>query len=205
MKNDQNETRAYDPVKGAKVDLGRLSASQRLVTALVAFALTTIIVGPVGGFLGYILSPRRAEPEKIFIQEKPLANDKEIEAKIRKLAEEMAVFIATGLVVEKMPAYLEENWLGLMEIKDGQATRAPSRQAGIRGKNGIIGFPKNTTFQVHGYVVENKNGAGLASTIIDGNRYYISFYWLAGSTHAPPRLKEFRVQQGKKIVVVRSE
>ena len=130
--------------------------------------------------------------------------EKEYEKRTQETAELLAPTLAETLVTGRMPSHLEEKWLGLMEIKDNQATRAPHRQAGIKSKAGLIGFPKDTLFLVHGYVIENKIGVGIASTVIEGNRYYISFHWLPGAGGTPTNLKEFRIIQGKKIQITKS-
>ncbi len=130
----------------------------------------------------------------------------EMKTRTREMAEGMFLARIQKAAPEITTDYLKEKWLGSFDVKDFQATKVSHRQAGVKGKEGIIGLPKDTLCRVHCYVInEKKVGVGVASIVIEGNTYFLSLNWHPGAVSAPNELKEFRIVQGKKIEIVNSK
>ena len=187
-----------------KEDINRTTAwrpglySQRFV--VIAVIVTAIVSMVFSVSLGRILWPRKIET-KVLIEKKSEApveqkqekkfNSKDWQWEISSEADHIAS--------QRMSQLFKENNVGVLIIKDGEASTVAYKQAAAVGKTGFTHFSKGTELIVYHYHVYN--GVGRGVSLEKHSKNLVLVEWHTGATRPPDVIPEgvIHILSGKKI------
>jgi hypothetical protein len=92
---------------------------------------------------------------------------------------------------------LEENWIGVLEVRDNEALTVLHKRAAIGNKNGFISLKIGVSYTVHNYFVHLNTGYGIVD---DGQGSLFLLVWYSGDLKAPSaNPRTIRIPSGRRI------
>ena len=83
---------------------------------------------------------------------------------------------------EKVAKLLQENWIGVLIVKDNEAQTVLHRRAAVAGKYGFIDLKNDRSYTILNYFNHLNTGYGIVD---DGYRNFFLLVWQSGTTKAP--------------------
>lgn len=124
------------------------------------------------------MSPENGNP--------PLIHDSDSEKEINNRAE------------VKLINFLQENWQGILEVKDWQSLTTKNKQTGIKTENGIMPL-KNKVYTVYRYFVYADKGYGIA--VNEEKTLAFSLIWHTGITKPPATIRTIFIPAGQQVEI----
>lgn len=134
-------------------------------------------VAAVSLVTGFLIC-RFAWPREVIIKEK----GETIMVSASAMPLQNSGFTMEVLANEKIYRIFQESWLGVLEVKDGQAQTVSHKRAALGSKQGFYDLKTNTAYTVHNYFVHNGTGYGLVGNDLQN---FFLLVWHSGATKAP--------------------